>query len=750
MHLLKALVLPLLVLLASGPVRAQVERPSDLAFPPVPEFEVPVPTRVELENGMVVILLEDHELPLVDAMARIRTGGRLEPPEKVGLASIAGTVMRTGGTEAMSGDEIDDFLENRAASVETGIGTDAGTASMSCLVQDLPEVLALFADVLRRPVFADDRIEVAMAQARTAVARQNDNPQEILFRELGEIVYGRESPYARNPTYATLAAIERRDLLDWHARFYHPNNVVLGLVGDFETGEVLALVRRVFGDWERGPEAPEAADGWAERSAPGVYFVAKNDVTQSNIALGHLGIRRDAEDYYAVQVLNELFSGGFASRLVSVVRSQKGLAYAVSGAVGSEWDHPGMTRLWMSTKVGTTGAGIEALLEEARRLTSEPPTEEEIAKAKQRILSSFVFNSDSTRKILGQQLTYEYYGYPLDWLDRYAAGIRSVTVDEVRKAAGDRIHPEELAILVVGPDEGMDRPLSEFGETTAVDITIPPRPAAAVEVTEESLAAGSERMAAVIEALGGEDAVAAVEAFVQRGTMEASTPQGPVQASLESVVLYPGRFRQELALPFGTLVTVVDGDSGFRTGLGGTETLSGEDLADSRKARGRNLLVLMRRYLDGDLQAIASGESGIVLESGDDSVSLALDPETGSVASMTYQGNDFSGTPGEVSISFDDWREIAGLDVAFAAAATFEGEPLWTLTLDEVEIDGAVDESAFEPPQETEPSGGEGDDGRAGAQQEQQRQGEEGECQQGRQQQDAHGQDGAEQGELHQ
>jgi hypothetical protein len=262
----------------------------------------------------------------------------------------------------------------------------------------------------------------------------------------------------------------------------------------------------------------------------------------------------------------------------------------------------------------------------------------------------------------------------------------------------------------------MDRPLSEFGKVTTVDVAIPPPPAAAVEATEESLAAGSERMAAAIAAMGGEDAVAAVGAVLQRGTMEASTPQGPMQASLESVVLYPGRFRQELVLPFGTLVTVVDGESGFRTGPGGNETLAGEDLAESRRARGRNLLVLMRRYLDGDVRAIASGETGIVLESGDDTVSLALDPATGRVASMTYQGNDFAGTPGEVSISFDDWREVAGLDVAFAAAATFEDEPLWILTLEEVEIDGAVDESAFEPPQDAEPSGSEGDDGDTGAQ----------------------------------
>lgn len=695
----RALVPPLLTLALAAAAPAQVERPNELVYPPQPELEVPEPTRVELDNGLVVILLEDHELPLVDAVARIRTGSRLEPAEKIGLASITGTVMRTGGTEAMSADEVDDFLENRAASVETGIGVDAGTASMSSLVDDLPEVLAVFADVVRRPAFAPDRIEVALAQARTAVARQNDNPQGILFRELAEVVYGGESPYARSPTYATLATIEREDLVDWHARFYHPNNVVLGLVGDFETAEMIELVRRVFGDWERGPEAPEAAGGWEDTPAPGVYFVAKSDVTQSNIAMGHLGIRRDAEDYYAVEVLNELFSGSFASRLVTVVRSQKGLAYAVSGRVGSEWDHPGITRLWMSTKVETTGAGIEALLEEARRLTAEPPTEEEVAKAKQRILSSFVFNSDSTRDILGQQLTYEYYGYPLDWLDRYAEGIRSATVEEVRRAAGERLQPEELAIVVVGPGEGMDRPLSEFGTVTTLDISIPPPPAAALEVSEETLAAGGERMGTLLAAMGGSEALAGLDSLVQRGTMTASTPDGEMQAGLASIMLYPDRFRQEMTFPFGTLVTVVDGESGFRTTPAGTEPLTGELLADSRRARGRNLLVLLRRYLDGDVRAIAAGETGVALEAEDDTIVVALDAATGRTASMTYRGNDFAGTPGEVTISFADWREVSGIQVPFAAAATFEGGPLWTLALEEVEIDGPLDESAFEMPE---------------------------------------------------
>ncbi len=210
---------------------------------------------------------------------------------------------------------------------------------------------------------------------------------------------------------------------------------------------------------------------------PGVYLIERPDLAQSSVAIGYQGIRKDAPDFYAVEVMNQVLSGSFASRLFTNIRTQKGLAYAVSGSVGSQWDHPGTTTLFLTTKRETTGAAIDALLEEARNMVAKPPSDEEVAKAKQAILNSFVFNSDSPRKILGQQLTFEYYGYPLDWLSRYRQGIEAVTTAQVRAAAAKHLRPGEFAILVVGPPEGRDRPLTDFGPVTAVDITIPEPPA---------------------------------------------------------------------------------------------------------------------------------------------------------------------------------------------------------------------------------------------------------------------------------
>jgi zinc protease len=473
-HRPKISLLALLLLALPSAAAAQATRADELRYPPLPAFEIPRPERVVLDNGLVVMLLEDHELPLVEATALVRAGTRVDPVDKIGLSKLAAGVLRTGGTETMPSDSLDDWLESRAASIEATADGDSVRASLSSLTQDFPDALRVFADVLRRPAFDAAKLEVARNQAIATVARQNDEADDVLFREFKKIVYGPDSPYARTETYATLGAIRRDDLAAWHKQAFHPDRMVLGLVGDFRTADALALVKTAFGDWPRssGAGLPEAA--WKKEPSPGVYWAEKKDMTQSSVMIGHLGVRKDDPDYYALEILNQILSGAFSSRLVSHVRSQKGLAYSVAGLVGSDWDHPGMTYLYLSTKTQTTGAGIQALLEEARAVqTTQPPTEEEVAKARQSLLNSFIFNADMPRKVLSQQLSLELYGYPLDWLSRYRAGLEAVTPAQVRDAAIRHLHPDAFAVLVVGPAEGRDRPLTDFGKVTNVDLTIP-------------------------------------------------------------------------------------------------------------------------------------------------------------------------------------------------------------------------------------------------------------------------------------
>jgi zinc protease len=461
-----------------SPALPQAEKASELRFPPLRETTAPTPQRFVLDNGLTVLLLEDHELPLVDATALVRTGSFDEPADKVGLADLTGRVLRTGGTQRQSGDEIDDFLENRAAMIETSIGDDVGTARLSSLREDFFDVFQTFADILRRPAFDATKIELARNRAMSEVARQNDDPQDILDRKFREIVFGKDSPEARTPTFASLAAIRRADLVAWHGKYFHPERVILGIVGDVDPAATLAKVREAFGDWPRGPAIKAPAEKPPHEVKPGVYTVDLPEIPQSNIAMGYLGIRRDDPDLFAVEVLNQLFGGSFSSRLFANVRSKKALGYVVYGGVNSDWGHPEVTELMLTTKGETTGAGIGALLDEAKRLFAEPPSDSEVEEAKLALLSSFVFTRDSVRKVLRQRQTLEYWGYPADWYERYRKGVEAVTTEQVRKAAQRLIHPEKFAIVVVGPAAPRERPLTDFGPVTPLDITIPGAPKA--------------------------------------------------------------------------------------------------------------------------------------------------------------------------------------------------------------------------------------------------------------------------------
>ncbi|MDT7041443.1 pitrilysin family protein [Candidatus Nitronereus thalassa] len=462
------------VALLAAPAWAQVERVEQLNYPPLPEIKIPTPTRVVLDNGLVVLLLEDHELPIVSLSARIRTGARLEPKEKIGLAGLTGTVMRSGGTKTRPGDELDDYLEGKAASIETAINTTAGTASMNCLIEDFEEVLQVFVDVLRNPSFAEDKLAIAKNQLMAGIARQNDNPDGIVRREFAKLIYGKDSPYATQETYATVGGITREDLLNWHQQYYHPNRMILGLVGDFKTSEALNLVKQVFGQWPKGPEftAPEVP--YQTTIEPGVYYVEKNDMTQAKIIMGHMGLIRMHPDYHSVVITNQILSGSFGARLFSNIRSKKGLAYDVHGGVGFGWDYPASANFSMSTKTETTQAGIEALIKEAHKIRkTEPPTEEEVRNAKASLLNSFVFSVDSPSKVMGKLLTYEYYDYPADWMTRFRNGIERVTTEQVRRATQQHIKPEQFVILVVGPRQGTAPALASYDKVQELDISIP-------------------------------------------------------------------------------------------------------------------------------------------------------------------------------------------------------------------------------------------------------------------------------------
>lgn len=446
-----------------------------IKIPPLPAFHPQQPKRIQLPNGMVIFLQEDHELPTIDGIARVRGGVRSVPAVKVGLADIYGEVWRTGGSKTRTGDQLDDFLEQRAAKVETSDGIDSTSINFSCLKENFEEVFQVFDDLLRNPEFRADKIEISKRGQYDAISRRNDDPGQIAGREAAILAYGANSPYARVSEYATVAAVTREDLIAWHQTYVHPNNIILGVVGDFDSAKMEARLRQAFESWTKGPAAktPEIPINSAK---PGYYLVDKTDVNQSDIQMVALGTTRRNPDYYAISVFNEAFGGGFSSRLFGDIRTTKGLAYAVGGGIGTGFDHPGMLRMMVMTKSQSTVESIRAIYEELDDLPKRPITDEEIKRAKDSILNSFIFRFDSPGKVLQEKMAYEFYGYPLDFLENFQKGIEKVTAQDVARVAEKYIHRNQLAVLVVGNKGEFDKPLASLGEVKDLDITIPPPP----------------------------------------------------------------------------------------------------------------------------------------------------------------------------------------------------------------------------------------------------------------------------------
>jgi zinc protease len=441
-------------------------------IPPLHPFKPQVPRRVELANGLVIFLQEDHELPVIDGTIRIRGGSREEPADKTGLIALYADVWRTGGTRSKTGDELDDFLESHAARVEASESPDSTFLSWSALKENFDQVFPVVLDLLENPEFRPDKLELAKQQFASLISRRNDDLDEIAQRESTKLAYGADNPYARTAEYYTVDAVKREDLLAWHKRTVAPANMILGIAGDFDSAAMEQKLRQAFGSQPRG-ELFVPAPITFHSPTPGIYFVEKGDVNQSEINMVDLGIDRRNPDYYAVEVMNELFGGGFSSRLFINIRTRQGLAYSVGGGVGASFDHPGATRFSMGTKSGSTAAGIDALRKEMDGLIHGSVTQEELKKAKDSILNSFIFEFDSKEKVLAERMRYEFYGYPPDTLERYRAGIEKVAPADVDRVARKYIHPEKMAVLVVGNAKDFDRDLSTFGKVTTIDISIP-------------------------------------------------------------------------------------------------------------------------------------------------------------------------------------------------------------------------------------------------------------------------------------
>jgi zinc protease len=445
----------------------------ELKFPPLKQVEIPDVMQFTLSNGMRVFLLEDHELPLISGFGLVRTGNLFDPPEKRGLGDVTASVLRSGGTSKKTGDEIDEELENIAASVESSMGETNATVSFSGLKETSDQVLQVFKEVLTDPAFRQDKINLTLNQIRSGIARRNDDAQAVAERELTNLIYGRNTPYGWMIEYEHLNRIQREDLEQFYRRYYFPKNIMLAVYGDFSAAEMREQLEKLFADWKVDqPDVPPFPPVTA-KPAPGVFLAEKTDITQTFFSLGHLGGMLNDPDYPALQVATNILGSGFTSRLMSQIRTKLGLAYSIGTGWGAQYDHPGIFRIVGSTKSMTTTEALEAVKAEVEKLRTAEVTPQELQAAKDAVLNSFVFFFDSPAKTLNRVMMYEYFGYPKDFLFEYQKKIMAVTRGDVLRVSRQRIHPESMTIVAVGNPTDFGKPLDNLGKVEKIDLTVP-------------------------------------------------------------------------------------------------------------------------------------------------------------------------------------------------------------------------------------------------------------------------------------
>jgi zinc protease len=653
---------PLALLLVSAAWAQPAPAPSykDLKYPDLRPIRIPKVETYTLANGMKIYLLEDHELPVVNGLARIRVGNLFDPPDQVGLAEMTGAVLRSGGTRDKTGDQIDEQLENLAASVESSIGETSGSVSFSALRENTDEVMGVFRDLIAQPEFRQDKIDLLKIQLRSVIARRNDEAASIATREFAALVYGRNSPYGWRMEYATLDRVTRGGLRAFYDRYYFPANIMLAVWGDFPAPEMKARLERLFGDWKAAqPPVPPFPKVEAAARA-GTHQAAKLDVTQTFFALGHLGGELRDKDYPALEVLCDILGGGLQSRLVQRVRAKMGWAYDISAGWGANYGHPGLFQVSGSTKSLSALDTLKAVQEEIARIRSVEVGPEELEVARQTALNGLVFAFDTRAKTLGRMLTYEYYGYPQDFIYQYQKALAAVTRADILRVAKQHLKPEQLVIVAVGNPSEMRRKLDELGSpVTPIDLTIPE---IRVAETPATLERGRQLLQRVQQAVGGADKLLAVRDLVETTSIEFDAAiEGGVKATRINRWLAPGRLRQETQVPAGKMVLYCDGEQGWFVTPRGLAALSGNQLQQAKNDVFRIYVrLLVSDRLEGrKVNWVA--EDTVEISGGGQAVRLVADPGTGLPRQVVYQSPAPQGRPQEVSETYVDFKDMGGI-----------------------------------------------------------------------------------------
>ena len=410
--------------------------------------------RVELPNGMVLLLSQNHSVPSVSINAIVRAGSRYEADDKAGLASLVGELL-DAGTATRSSKQIAETIEATGGQLASFGDYQSSGVVVILLSEDAPLGLEVASDMLINPTFPEDKVQQYVDRRVAQIKARLDVPRTLASDLFNEIVF-EGTPLHRPPLgyEQSVKTITASHVRDFYRRYYAPDNTMLAIVGDIDKSEIKTKVLATFGKWERtfpfeAPQVPRA-----HRQTSPVEKAVNVPKEQVNIVIGHVGIERRNPDYYALLVMDTILgsSPGFTSRIPRILRDEQGLAYSTfSNITSSAGLDPGRFIAYIGTAPENLDRAINGLRGEITRIVEAGVTEEELDIAKSYLTGSFVFRFQKNSQVAEFLIEAEVYGLGFDYLDSFPELIRAVTVEDVNRVARNYIDPQNLTTVVVGP-----------------------------------------------------------------------------------------------------------------------------------------------------------------------------------------------------------------------------------------------------------------------------------------------------------
>ena len=431
------------------------------------KINLPPVTRVTLDNGIRIVLMEYHRAPTLTVRAAFPGGSALDPADKMGLAGFTADLM-TKGTETRTAPQISEEIDFLGGSLGAGASADRFAVSMDLLSKDTAAGLALFKEVLRHPTFPAEEVERERRLRVAGLETIGDNPGGIANRVAAETVFAGH-PYGREPTVTSLKSLQRQDLIGCYDRSVAPNRMILVVVGDFKTSAMTATLKQLFGDWTRS-DTPASPLPPVKASARRRVLIDKPDATQTQVRWVRVGFPRSSDDYYAAQIANAVLGGGFTSRLIDEIRVNRSLTYGIGSSFGAQ-QAGGTFGVSTFTKIETTRALLDATEGVLRKTAQQGITPAELQKVKGFLVGLYAVRVQ-TPEALAEQLTdIEAFGLPKDYLQSYLPRLRSITLAEANRIARTYFAPENLSVVLVGPAKKIDSQLQGLGgfETRPVE-----------------------------------------------------------------------------------------------------------------------------------------------------------------------------------------------------------------------------------------------------------------------------------------